>query len=499
MNLRLILSMAAQAWPDRLALGSTGPDGITFGQLDKMASSTSILLQEMNAQTLAFVGVNSPAVPQLLFGAAGAGVPFAPLNYRLSADALNRQIARLDTPVVVADPAIASTLETSCAQRILTTPEWQDLVDRIEPFTELTEHDDAQAPAILLFTSGTTAEPKCVVLRHSHLMSYILGTVEFGSADEAHCALLSVPPYHIAGMGAVMSNTYSGRRVVYLPDFSPAGWLDLVRSQAVSHAMVVPTMLARVVEHLGAEPGNCPSLHSLAYGGARMPLPILVHALDAFPTTDFVNAYGLTETSSTIAVLGPEDHRRAIAEERTDRLTSVGQVVPGLEAEIRGPEGNIVQSGTSGELWVRGPQVSGEYEGLGSVLDESGWFPTRDRARFDVDGFLYLEGRADDTIIRGGENISPAEVEDTLLEHPSVQEAAVIGLPDTDWGERMVAVVVLRDGNVTEEDLRHHVRTRLRGSRTPDSVVFRTELPYTPTGKLLRRRIIDELSAESNA
>jgi acyl-CoA synthetase (AMP-forming)/AMP-acid ligase II len=354
---------------------------------------------------------------------------------------------------------------------------------------------DDRAPAVQLFTSGTSAAPKCVVLRHAHLLAYVLGTVEFGAAGEADCAVLSVPPYHIAGMGAVLTNAYAGRRVAHLPNFTPDGWLDLVRGERVSHAMLVPTMLARIVDELGGRPADCPSLRSLAYGGARMPLPVLTAALAAFPDTDFVNAYGLTETSSTIALLGPDDHRRAVADGRTGRLTSVGRIVPGIEAQVRAPDGTVLAAGEAGELWVRGPQVSGEYAGVGSVLDGAGWLPTRDRARLDADGYLFLDGRADDTIIRGGENIAPAEVEDVLLEHPAVREVAVAGVPDRDWGERLVAVVVPYDGmTVDAGELRSFVRARLRGSRTPDEVVFRDALPYTATGKLLRRELVDSLT-----
>ncbi|TDC58658.1 long-chain fatty acid--CoA ligase [Actinomadura sp. KC345] len=508
MTIRLILDMAAQAGADRAALLPAAGEPTTFGGLAGLADAGSALLRRRGARTLAFVGANSPAVPALLFAAAGAGVPFAPLNYRLSEPALRELIARLDAPVLVTDPS----------QRVgppgnvvasMTTREWFDIVaapgagDASEAASDAGPAEvSEESPALLLFTSGTTAAPKCAVLRHSNLLSYVLGTVEFGAAAaEDECALLSVPPYHIAGIGAVLTNAYSGRKTAYLTDFTPEGWLGVVRDRRVSHAMVVPTMLARIVEHLGDRPADCPGLSTLAYGGARMPLPVLARALEAFPATGFVNAYGLTETSSTIAVLGPEDHRQAMASGETHRLASVGRVVPGVEAEIRDEDGRAVPGGTVGELWVRGPQVSGEYTGLGSVLDAGGWFPTRDLARLDGDGYLYVEGRADDTIIRGGENIAPAEIEDVLLAHDLVREAAVVGAADPHWGERLVAVVV-PDGGAGDDlaaELRAFVRSRLRGSRTPDEVVFREELPYTQTGKLLRREIVAGLHSPTHA
>jgi acyl-CoA synthetase (AMP-forming)/AMP-acid ligase II len=169
-----------------------------------------------------------------------------------------------------------------------------------------------------------------------------------------------------------------------------------------------------------------------------------------------------------------------------------------VEIKVSGPDGQELAPGEIGRLWVRGAQVSGQYAGQGSSLDAEGWFDTRDDGRVDAEGYLYIHGRADDTIIRGGENIAPAEIEDVLHSHPSVKDVAVIGRPDDEWGERIVAVVVPTPGaELTDEGIRCYVRSRLRSSRTPDEVVWRTgELPYTPTGKLLRRQLVDELKAQ---
>jgi long-chain acyl-CoA synthetase len=219
--------------------------------------------------------------------------------------------------------------------------------------------------------------------------------------------------------------------------------------------------------------------------------------LQLMPNVGFVNAYGLTETSSTIAVLTPEDHREA---EKADdpliakRLASVGRPVPGVEVQIRGDDGAVCAPGETGELYVRGEQVSGRYTGLGSALDDEGWFATRDIATLDADGYLFIGGRADDTIIRGGENIAPAEIEDVLVEHPDVHEVAVVGVDDERWGHAIVAVVVpVAGASPDPAALRHHVRQYLRGSRTPDRVVFRNELPTNATGKVLRRQMAEEL------
>ncbi|MGB9308862.1 MAG: fatty acid--CoA ligase family protein, partial [Mycobacterium sp.] len=444
------------------------------------------VLRAAGAGCVAYVGLNGPVLPALLFAAARAGIPLTPLNYRASADQLNALIAELDRPYVVADRAFAHAVPAAALSE-----DWLALALGTDPAAPAAVRDDD--PAAMLFTSGTTSKPKGVLLRHSHLLSYVLESVEFGSAVEDDAILISVPPYHIAGIGSVLSNLYAGRRMTYLPDFSAHQWLALVREDRMTHAMVVPTMLARIVAELDGATADAPALRSIAYGGARMPSNVLRAALAAFPGADFVNAYGLTETSSTIAVLGPEDHRAALAGDplAVSRLGSVGQMIPGVECQIRGDHGQPLAPGEAGQIWVRGAQVSGEYQGVGSVLDENDWFCTRDQGRLDADGYLFVDGRVDDTIIRGGENIAPAEIEDVLVEHPGVDQVVVVGAQDEEWGERIVAVVVPAAGaDPDPEDLRAFVRTRLRSSRTPDEVVFRSDLPYTATGKVVRRELV---------
>jgi acyl-CoA synthetase (AMP-forming)/AMP-acid ligase II len=340
------------------------------------------------------------------------------------------------------------------------------------------------------------------VLRHRHLTSYVIGTVEFGGARRNDVALVSVPPYHVAGLANLLSNLYLGRRIAYLSQFDAAAWVAAVRRERATHAMVVPTMLARIADVLAVDGGGLPSLRALSYGGARTPPAVLRRVMDLLPEVALTNAYGLTETSSTIAVLGPDDHRAARDGDpvAVARLASAGRVLPTVEVQVRGaPEAGSPgpgspgpespgSAGSAGEIWVRGEQVSGEYAGRDAVVDAEGWFPTRDRGWLDDEGYLYIEGRSDDTIIRGGENIAPAEIEEVLLRHPDIAQCAVVGVPDDEWGQRIAAAVVVRPGvAMADEVVREHARAHLRGSKTPDVVVFVAELPYTETGKLLRR------------
>jgi len=484
--------MALSGDPDRVALVD-GVDQPTIGELDALANGGAGVIAASGAEHVVYVGSGGMMQPLLIFASARAGKPYTPINYRLSADAIRELVERLPDPLVIVDDRYRDMVASG--ERLMTSEQFVAAARTAEPVSEFADPDDI---AIVLFTSGTTSKPKAVELTHGNLTSYITGTVEFDSAEASDAALICVPPYHIAGVNAAMSNLYAGRKMVYLTNFDAGDWVRLIAAESVTTATVVPTMLDRIVTALEHEPTELTSLRNLAYGGSKVGLPLVRKALDLLPHVGFVNAYGLTETSSTIAVLTPDDHREAHGhadEVVAKRLGSVGQPVPGIELQIRDDDGNVLGAGQAGELFVRGEQVSGTYTGVGSVLDEQGWFATKDIATLDDAGYLFITGRSDDTIIRGGENIAPAELEDVLVEHPDVHEVAVVGVPDAQWGQAIVAVVVPEQGTSPDADeLREHVRALLRGSRTPDRVVFRDELPTNATGKLLRREIIASLS-----
>ena len=456
MNIAMLLDLAADGIGDRVAVG--GGDGMTYKSLRATAQLAAAELEQAGDGPLVLLVPNGWQIPVALFGAAWAGRTYAPLNYRLRNEAQRALRARA-RPAVVVD-----------------SDDWLSDTERLigKPYP-----DDPVEPAVLLFTSGTSAEPKAVYLQHDHLLAYLLETVDFGSAGADEAVLLAVPPFHIAGVAGVLSSVYAGRRIVPMAAFEAAEWIALAQAEQVTHAFLVPTMLARIVDVMARDAAaRVPSLRSLAYGGARMPAPVLERALELFPTTDFVNAYGLTETSSTIAILGPEVHAAARGGDLAaqQRLASVGQPIPGVQVRIVDDTGDDAERGA---LWVRGGQVTGE-----------GWLVTGDIASRDEDGFLYLHGRSDDVIIRGGENIAPAEVEDALLRHSTVASAAVVGRPDAEWGERVEAFVVPRDGETVDPaGLVAWMRERLGTLKAPDVVHVCAELPLTATGKVLRREL----------
>jgi long-chain acyl-CoA synthetase len=501
MNLMMLLEMAASGHPERIAVQDDSTQ-LTYAGLFDAAGRAAVVAKSSGASHLAMLDVTSVAMPVALFASAWAGLPFVPLNYRLTGAELDQLLERITPSYLVTDADRARQIDRSGI-----TPQTRDrflaaATDGGEKAEEWSmEGDDI---AVLLFTSGTTGVPKAAVLRQKHLVSYILGSVEFGGAGAEEATLVSVPPYHIAGIAAVLSSVYGARRIVQLPNFSAESWIALARREKVTHAFVVPTMLARIVDALeGEASADVPSLRAIAYGGGKMPLPVIERAMRLFPQAGFTNAYGLTETSSTIAVLGPDDHRTAAASGDPAvkrRLVSVGRALPGVEIEIRDDEGRRVAPGASGEVYVRGEQVSGEYLGRASSVGSDGWFPTRDGGSIDADGFLFLEGRIDDVIVRGGENLSPGEIEEVLLEHEGVADCAVVGFPDVQWGEGVAAVIVARAGKKPGADeLREWVKARLRSSRVPVRIEYWAELPYNETGKLLRRKVREALAADARS
>lgn len=466
MNLAMILDMAADGFGDRRAIGD-----LTYADLRRAAASIGARAERKSDAPTAIATLlpNGQHVPIALFGAAWAGLSYAPLNFRLPTEATDALLARVQ-PAALFDDA------------------WTDTVASELPEGSAAYVAEPTNPAVLLFTSGTSSAPKTAVLHHDNLTSYLFNTLEFGSAGEDETALISVPPFHIAGVAAVLSSTYVGRRIVLLPRFSATAWLQLAADEAVTHAMVVPTMLARIVASLQADPSlRPPALRSLAYGGARMPAPVLEQALELLPNVDFVNAYGLTETSSTVAILGPDDHRRAFESDDPilrKRLQSCGRAVPGVEFKV-----------SDDELWIRGGQVGGGYLGARSQVDDDGWLHTGDRGHIDDDGYIFISGRADDMIIRGGENISPTEIEDTLLRHPDIASVAVVGLPDLEWGEKLGAMIVFREGaDLDLDDLRIWAKERLGSIKVPEVIIVSDDLPATPTGKILRRTVREVLA-----
>jgi acyl-CoA synthetase (AMP-forming)/AMP-acid ligase II len=492
MNLSLILQMAADAEPERVGLVCSGRRW-SYGELFQAAKGAATSISKSGCSHVALLDESSEAAAIALFGAAIAGIPYVPLNYRLADTDLAALLKRIAPAYIIGDVERINRLSPDVGHLTYVRADFVAQAERLGADASVTDEPE-DGIAVQLFTSGTTAAPKAALLRHANLLSYILGTVEFASASPEEATLVSVPPYHIAGISALLSSIYAMRRILLLPAFDPDDWLTLATSERATNAFVVPTMLTRILASMDAGvPADLSTLKSVAYGGGRMPTELIARALELFPDTGFTNAYGLTETSSTIALLDPEDHRSAHTSSDPAvraRLGSVGRPLPTVEIQIRDEDGKPLSTGERGEIYVRGEQVSGEYRER-SALDAEGWFPTRDAGWMDADGYLFLAGRADDVIVRGGENISPAEIEDVLASHPAIADAAAVAVPSSEWGEAVGIAIVIRPSHAepSEDELRALIKNRLRSSRVPERIVVLNALPYNEMGKLLRREV----------
>jgi len=361
-----------------------------------------------------------------------------------------------------------------------------------EIFTEIDDDDTT----ILVYTAGTTGLPKGVMLSHNSFAIYVLENVSPADPESEEGNILTVPLYHVAGIQAMMAAIYGGRTLVMERQFEPKEWMELVEAEKVGRAMMVPTMLKQLMDHPDFSEHDLSSLQVITYGAAPMPLEVIKKAVEVFPGVNFINAFGQTETASTITTLGPEDHIITGTEEEKEkklkRLASIGRPMSDVEMRIVDEGGNELPLGEVGEIVTRGPRVMSGYwkdqEKTEKTIDKDGWVHTGDMGYVDEDGYFFLAGRATDMIIRAGENISPEEVEAVLSSHPQVDEVAVIGVPDEDWGEVPLAVMVLKEGEAaTPEELMEYCRANLASFKRPRSVVFVDELPRNPMGKVLKR------------
>jgi len=434
-----------------------------------------------------YLGLSHRALISTWFGAAYAGRPFVPLNYRFKPEEIAPLIERIKPALIVADPELLPKV-TGVDAGIRSVSS--------EHHPPLAGSDHVEGPmvpgaaAVYLFTSGTSGEPKAAIITHENLFQYVVDTAEAASSDAHESILISTPPYHIAALANVLTNVFRCRRLVLLPRFQAREWLNVARSESVTHAMVVPTMLARILDEVEEDPATWPpSIVSLSYGGSKSPPGLVERAMRLLPAhVGLVNAFGLTETSSTVAMLTPEDHRLALEDDKfKERLQSVGRPVPGVDVRVVRADGVTAETDVTGEVWVRGEHVSPGYLTGASRVDREGWLHTGDAGWLDADGYLFISGRQDDLIIRGGEKIDPAEVEDVLARHPGVSEAAVVGVPDPEWGE-VIAAVVVGNGSASEDDLKVWVRSRLAGYKVPVRIRWADALPRNDMGKVMRRQ-----------
>ena len=518
MNTTEFLTIATSICPDKVALVFEGKR-YTFSQLGDRVNRLGNALSNLGVQTgdrVAMLHVNCNQCIEAYFAVAKIGAIYVPLNFRTKGSELTYMLNSSEANTLFVGERYTDLVnsikpELGSVRTFIAIDSqhegmlyYKDIIAS-SPADEISTEIDDNDTTILMYTAGTTGFPKGVMLSHNSFTIYVLENVSPADPVSEEKNILTVPLYHVAGIQAMMAAIYGGRTLVMEQQFEPQKWMALVAAEKVGRAMMVPTMLKQLMDHPDFSKHDLSSLQIITYGAAPMPLEVIKRAVDLFPGVSFINAFGQTETASTITILSPEDHNITGTEEEKEkklkRLSSIGKPMSDIEMKIVDEEGNELPLGEVGEIMARGPRVMSGYwkdqEKTEKIIDKDGWVHTGDMGYVDEDDYFFLAGRATDMIIRGGENISPKEVEAVLHSHPKIEEAAVIGIPDEDWGEVPMAVVVLKEGEgATPEELTEYCRTNLASFKRPRSVVFTDELPRNPMGKVLKRVLREQYSKE---
>ena len=455
------------AVPDRVAL-VVDDEALTYRQLEHRIRQVEAALSGAGVgpgDRVALVNLGSALSVATIFGAARLGAATAQMNAYLTPGELGQLAELTGTRIGVAGDRYAASLGSVLDGPVL-----------VEEQVFGTEVDEATGPAsvgsgtdtaLVLFTSGTTGLPKPIPISHGVVADRLAFYAKPIDPEVPQVVdMMSAPIFHIAGTLGLFVSLHQGKQMVLLPKFDPGLWLSLVERHRVTQTFVVPTMLRRILDHPDFTDTDVSSLRSLSYGAAAAPVDLVRRAVATFPTVDFSNTFGQTETLGAYAALTPEDHRRG------DRFDSVGRPLAGVQLKIVEPGTDLeVEPGAVGEFVVRADQNT-----------TTEWLHTGDTGRQDDEGYLYLVGRLSDTINRGGEKFGPVEVEEVLRSHPSVVDAGAVGVPDPDLGERVGAMVVVSEP-VSVDTLLRHCASELATYKVPEYLEFADELPVTVLGK----------------
>jgi acyl-CoA synthetase (AMP-forming)/AMP-acid ligase II len=452
-------------------------------------------------ERFAVLSKNSIEMALLYYAASKAGVVPVPLNYRLAPPEWSYIVRDAGARLLLAQGPFAEALEavrgelTDVKQFVAldgapagytTWEAFQAAQSDSPPGREVASDGDVYQ----MYTSGTTGRPKGAVLTHAAVMAQLhQGTLAFGTKTGDR-ALIVAPLYHAAA--AVMSFvTVQAAGTLYIQeDFVPADVVKALSEDRIAAALLVPAMIQFcLVAVPDVAERSYDDLRLIVYGASPIAEQTLRQALDVFGC-DFIQGYGMTETTAAATYLFPADHRRALAGDEK-LLLSAGRPLLGTEVRIVDDDDAAVPNGTIGEVAIRGPQLMRGYWNLPDASAEAlkgGWMHTGDAGILDDEGFLYIQDRVKDMIVSGGENVYPREVEDVLFQHPAVADVAVIGVPDERWGEAVKAIVVQKAGEAVDaETLLEYCKGRLGGYKRPRSVDFIEALPRNPSGKVLKK------------
>jgi acyl-CoA synthetase (AMP-forming)/AMP-acid ligase II len=452
-------------------------------------------------EVVAFLDKNHPACLETLLAATSIGAVATIVNWRVSGDELVHVLSDSGTRVLVVGAELLPAVESIRAkvpgvQRIIVVggdeDEYESLLAAADPVGVDPDVSDTDA-AITIYSSGTTGRPKGVVLTQLALVNHIINLSPPFPFSDGDANLVAMPLFHVGGIAYAFFGIRAGAPTFLTREPEAAALLGAVKAGA-THAFFVPPVIARFLDAGEAAIGALSPLRYLVYGAAPMPLPLLQRALEAWPEMKFVQVYGQTELCGAICALDADDHRNS---SRPELLMSAGKAAQGNEIRIVDPEsGEDVPSGESGEIWVRSDQRMIGYlnrpEATAETITDDDWVRTGDIGRLDADGYLFIEDRLRDMIITGGENVYGPEVESVLLDHPGIVDAAIIGVPDEQWGESVKAIVVagtVAGAELEPEEIKDFCRQRLAGYKCPRTIDFVDELPRNASGKILKNQL----------
>lgn len=484
----------ADIHPDKLAVADP-TRSLSYGQLTDLARvMRDLIIKHSDRPHIGIMLPGSGAFVATLYGCFWAQRIAIPLNFLLQPPELRKVVLDADLDFIIA------------------TEHFTDLAGQLEVrtvfleqaglkskflFSKLKRHPalpkvTADQTAVILYTSGTSGDPKGVVLSYGNLTSNCRDSIAHARIESEHVLLSVLPPFHVFGLTAMtLLPLWLGMTVHYIPRFNPVAAVKTIQEKQISIFMAIPSMYAAMQRVKRASAESFKSLYLAISGGE----PLQASTASAFQerfNVQLNEGYGLTETSPVVSINLPWDRAAG----------SVGKPIPNCQVHIVDAEGQPLPHDRDGEIVIKGPGIMKGYHNkpqeTAAVFAAEGWFKTGDQGRLDANGFLSITGRIKDMMIIGGENVFPSEIENVLIQHPAVEEAAVIGVRDESRGEVAVAFVLLKDGaGVDENELRSFCREQLASLKVPRRVNICTDLPRGPTGKILKRALARELEARS--
>ena len=507
-TVRDLLSQAAASRPDAVGLVDPAADEeLTFAEFDERVTRTANGLLDAGLEPGDHVSVlvkDSVEFLVSLFGGLEIGLVVTPVSYRAPPDRVSYVLDHSEADGIAVDETCADAVgelasdslpDVQIAVGDVALPDgvaYESLAggDAEPPAVDVTEDD----PALLLYTSGTTGNPKGVLHTHRNVVESDLVSIPYNRLRPADVSVALGPLYHVGPLLAnFMPALHVGATNLIQRDFDPSLTLEYIENEGVTALWGVPTHFNEILDEGSVSDRDTDDVRMIQYSGSAMPQEVVTRCREQFPDVDFVNAYGTTEIVLG-AFLHPEYH--------DDHLGSIGRAVPNAEVRLVDPEEpmpeNTVSQGAEGEILVKTPTCMTEYWKAPEKTDEAiveGWYRTGDLGRRDEEGFLYFVDRKDNMIISGGENIYPAEVEDVLHEHPDVLTAAVVGAPDPEWGQVVTAFVVPDDEGLSADGLDEHFRSSsgIEDFKRPRRYEFREALPQTDSGKISRQDLREEI------